>query len=90
MRVTVKGHRSHEGREYSKVIPIPDSRDDEFMIGEWSRIFKEDGNIIHSFFDEMDPLLRNIMKGERGVIWEYLPLNEDKVNWPFEFIIYRI
>lgn len=90
MNATIKEHRHHEGIRYFKIIPQATDKGDVELIKHWRIMLNKEGNIIHTFFETMNPILNQIMNGDKGKVWEYLPLDEEKVNWPYEFIVYEI
>lgn len=90
MIIQKKEHRNHDGRQYWIIKPVSSNDSDRDLIQNWTNILKNEGHIIHTFFDTLDPILSNIMQGQRGKEWDYLPLNEEEVDWPIEFIIYEL
>lgn len=90
MEILIRAHRSHNGRQYWKIIPRPVDRDERNIIQNWKAYYEENNEIIPSFFELMDVRINGMLNGTRRQTWEYLPFGKEEVDWPNEFIVYEI
>lgn len=88
MNITKRNSKNHEGVQYYEIIPQAEpGTGDQQLLANWVAYHEKHEGILHTFFDEMDPIISRIMNGDRGQSWQYEPFGSE---WPFTFYIREI
>lgn len=89
MHWRIEQDRLHDGIQYWIIQPSPIDVGDQDLMDNWRVHLEVNNSIIHTFFDVADPVINNMMEGDRGVKWEYEPVIADS-EWPNQIVIYEI
>ena len=71
------------------IAPIPTDDADKELLANWRDHFEKNNDVIHTFFELVDPVINNMMRGARGKNWDYEPISKNG-KWPYQIVVYKI
>lgn len=73
-----------------EIILEPVDAQEERLLTIWREYRDKHQGILHTFYDEMDPIMDRLMGGRRGEVWDYVPESMKEDKWPvgFETFVY--
>ena len=81
--------RNLEEKQLKVIAPIPTDPVDKELLASWKDHFDKNSDIIYTFFELVDPVINNMMRGARGRNWDYEPISKNE-KWPYQIVVYKI